>query len=275
MLSNRNTQSLSGPGLPGEEYARLKGRYEVESVYSQPQEIYDRHLSTESNPTPSGGTAGSHAKRNAACMPSDNIVHDARRYAICNERELHKSQVATATRIALRGAFESSQEFSSISDHQERVAEPQMLNRNSFENEEEQHPIPSKYIEEFRQKWYEDDEDHDPDQLLADMTSTAPWRIHAPIQPMIGSAYYSQDTSSSDQRQSEMEKPSIEEDIPAQQRLGDPQPASVRPAPLQSHFSWSTTNSSSHDDGGPCCLRVSKGAKKSLQNCLEVLRNKK
>lgn len=275
MLSNQNTPSLSGPGLPGEEYARLKGRYEVGRVYSEPQEIYDRQFSTETNITPLGGTASSRTEHNAAYMPSGNVGHDASRYAIRSQRELRKSQTATATRVALRYAFESSQQNSSMSDHQEMVTNPHMLNGSSFEHEEEQHPVPARYIEDFRQKWYEDDEDHDPGQLLADMTSNTPWRMHAPIQPMIGSAYYSQDTSSSDQGQNLMEKPSIEEGMPAQQRLGGQQPVSVRPAPLQSHFSWSTTNSSSHDDGKSCCLRVSKSTKESLQNCLGVLRNKK
>ena len=123
MRPNSSTGGLSSPGLPGEEYARLKGRYEVERVYSQPQAIYERHVRFDIPPdhaahdelvTPSttprfSGVASPRNERRVSSMSGGSIGHDAQAHARRNERNLLTSQIALATREALQRTFESNE----------------------------------------------------------------------------------------------------------------------------------------------------------------------
>lgn len=87
------------------------------------------------------------------------------------------SQVKSATRAALGPSFH----FDDGTFHRSRRHNNYQRSQGWTDHTENGiKDIPQKYIDEFNQKWHEDDEDNDADQYLADYAGEAPWRKHAP-----------------------------------------------------------------------------------------------
>lgn len=101
----------------------------------------------------------------------------------------HISQVQNATRAALGPSFD----FDEESRHRSQIhANTYQRSRGWMDSTDYKvNDVPQKYIDEFNQKWHEDDEDNDADQFLADYAKEAIWRDHAPINYSIPVAEFS------------------------------------------------------------------------------------
>jgi hypothetical protein len=85
------------------------------------------------------------------------------------------SQVKSATRAALEGSFDFDDEGY---DRSRRREGEYQRSRGWIDDDVCRDPIPQKYLDEFNQKWHEDDEDNNADQYLADCSREAAWRKH-------------------------------------------------------------------------------------------------
>ena len=98
------------------------------------------------------------------------------------ESKLQNSQLAMATRRAL-GSNSYPTAYSPRDDHKAKHGTSKPFSSGDHQGTRH-HPIPQKYLREFDRMWYEYDEDHDADQLLADLTPNGSWRAHAPLRPV-------------------------------------------------------------------------------------------
>lgn len=162
-------------GLPGEEHALLKTQQNAVVLNVHLEDVYRRHHMGQVGPfrRPPKPDNGPYVK--LAGLPSET----ARRQT--NDSALRKSQTAQATRKALGPSFYPTDYVDDGRDY----TVPRLAN-DWYHSNEPEGPIPENYIQEFNRMWYEDDEDNDADQLLADLTHNAPWRTHLPPSPGYG-----------------------------------------------------------------------------------------
>ncbi|KAF2256872.1 hypothetical protein BU26DRAFT_558308 [Trematosphaeria pertusa] len=145
---------LSSPGLPSEQYAALAGRQKVEGLFSR------------------GGSSQAGYSPSPPKTPRFNSPQ--RSYAgLTQEQRLHASEVRHATRKLRGPSFDFDDEsYSSAGRHRYG---------GHWDYRDDGKPIPQKYIDEFNQKWHEDDEDNDADQFIADYQCDATWREHQSV----------------------------------------------------------------------------------------------
>ncbi|KAF9737908.1 hypothetical protein PMIN01_03191 [Paraphaeosphaeria minitans] len=170
-------------GLPGEEYTLRKERHNARLHHTHLEDVYARHSLGMQGPMRRGqldawgpnpelpyrkpvGTA------TAGKLPTTKHADHA----------LRQSEVANATRRALGRSWHPTDH---LDDGLEKYAVPR-VSSDWHEVPQRRDPIPDKYLREFNRLWYEDDEDNDADQLVADLTPNAyaPWRTHLPLRPM-------------------------------------------------------------------------------------------
>ncbi|KAJ4355985.1 uncharacterized protein N0V89_004010 [Didymosphaeria variabile] len=167
-------------GLPHEELAFYEAQLNAEVFQEHLGEAYQRHHMGVSGPfkRPSNPAYNGHFKK-----PNDTAGGE-QFPLVYTDRALQKSKMMNATRKALGPNWQTADH---LDDDLENYGAPKVSSDWNCQTEREA-PIPDKYLQEFNQMWYEDDEDTDADQLLADMTSNshAPWRNHLPLRPMYG-----------------------------------------------------------------------------------------
>ncbi|KAF1978022.1 hypothetical protein BU23DRAFT_564311 [Bimuria novae-zelandiae CBS 107.79] len=235
--NQRSCETPARSGLPAEEYARLKARHEVGRVYKDVKKVYQRH--SQDGCRYQEGYKSELSPVHATCYES---YGRARPSAVLTNNELHKAKMGTATRKSLSPSF-----YPTGNPGDDRKACDMPITLTDWNDlDDEFAPLPRKYSQEFHQKWWEDDEDNDVDQLLADMTPSAPWRKHAPLRPLydISSDFYFVTASTGGAHDGIRDVPKQEASLPLSCSLAESQESFVRPV-LKSKFSWSTTSSSS------------------------------
>ena len=95
---------------------------------------------------------------------------------ISRERQVEISEVGNATRLALGSSFNFTDEGYHRS--QRSAAANATSTRRDTSAYERRDPIPQRYIDEFNQKWAEDDRVYE-HQREADYTYNADWRTHS------------------------------------------------------------------------------------------------
>jgi hypothetical protein len=145
------TASQRSVGLPEEEY---RGLYRA-----QTRERLESHFEHR------GGSSSSSES-------SHSVYRDA---GLAREERRAISEVRSATRAALGSSFD----FDDDSYGRSRRHMDKYQRSYGWTGEEPcGGAIPKKYLDEYNQRWHEDDEDNDADQYLADYASRAPWRNH-------------------------------------------------------------------------------------------------
>jgi hypothetical protein len=143
LLSPTSSESSS---LPGNEYKRLQQRQKIERLNAYFEQPHLPLSYTSARPKTS--------------------YQQAR---IPRERRVEISEVGNATRIALGSNFD----FTHESYRSQRSAAA-----HTTRTSERKEPIPQRYIDEFNNKWAEDDRIYE-HQRQADYTYNADWRTHA------------------------------------------------------------------------------------------------
>ncbi|KAF2446853.1 hypothetical protein P171DRAFT_442079 [Karstenula rhodostoma CBS 690.94] len=172
-------------GLPGEEYKLRKERHNSRLLHTHLDDLYARHSLGMKGPLRRGQldawgpNPGLPYKK-----PIDTANQGKRPPTKYTNLALQGSQIAKATRQALGPSWYPT---AHLDDGLGNHGVPHMSSDRSEQMQAED-PIPDKYVHEFNRLWYEDDEDNDADQLLADLTPNAhaPWRNHLPLRPMYG-----------------------------------------------------------------------------------------
>lgn len=249
----RDKQSYKVGGLPGEEYVRLKGRQELARVYDGllpfiynggeyesnsdvnpvEQKLAQKNLGHRSEvdytrPFQSVETIGD---------STENPRHQ-------NDRKLYRSELAVATRKALGSRNYPNSTFLCSSERKE-CSTPQL----SYDWTIVAEPIEKNSgLQDFHTKWYEDDEDSDADQLLADMTPNGLWRKHAPITPLYELLDGVRFTSMiPGYEKSTFSRNPPKKPVLMRPDMGGTEPNLARPALLPSKFSWSTASTDANE----------------------------
>lgn len=152
----RNPKIPKTSGLPHDEYRALRRALDLEQLED-------------------------HFEHRGSRRPTTSYSRTAYRDAGLTQPERYRiSEVGSATRAALGPSFDF--DDGSYERSIRRQREYERSRGWTDDGRSSRTPIPRKYIDEFNQKWHEDDEDHDADQYLADYQKNAPWRIHNPMQ---------------------------------------------------------------------------------------------
>jgi hypothetical protein len=118
----------------------------------------------------------SHFEHRGGCSRSNEPLHSAYRDAgLSREERRGISEVRSATRAALGPSFDFDEDSYGCS---RRHMDDSQRSRGWTEEAPSGGTIPKKYLDEYDQRWHEDDEDNDADQYIADCTLRASWRKH-------------------------------------------------------------------------------------------------
>ncbi|KAL1605376.1 hypothetical protein SLS60_004924 [Paraconiothyrium brasiliense] len=236
ILSSNFRPHRVGVGLPREELAFYEAQQNAEVFNNHLSEVYQRHHLEMSGPfkRPSNPAYKGPYKK-----PAGTANQGEPSPIVYTDRALQKSRMTNATRKALGPSWHPN-------DHRNDGMDDYGVPKASDLNcpSEWEAPIPDKYLQDFNRTWYEDDEDNDADQLLADMTSNAhaPWRNHLPLRPMYGPGGDLRTTSRYFGKTdiTKWDEATREADLTHSSVSVEPGPF-VRPEP-QSFFSWSDSS---------------------------------
>lgn len=251
--SNRDVSGLAV--LPSEEYAKLKGRHDVAKVYLYREYVYKKISQCKCSTQVSHSCANCQELQNQnrldhlgkpGDLKADGRFQAQSRADACKTPStskkhvnLHSSELGAATRQALGSSFYSSNH---LDDDNEEYGGPRMAS-DWYDHGEDEEAIPKDYLQQFHQKWYEDDEDNDTDQLLADMIPHASWRNHAPIRPYYGPGVECcpPHTTANDMKDKTFDRMKAWDRMPKENVLGYLKNAhSLEPELVNSTFSWSS-----------------------------------
>jgi hypothetical protein len=219
-------------GLPSEEYTLLKKRKNGALLYTHLKDVHLCHHVAYTGRIRHGPKPDLPRK-----MPGNTANLGKRRSPKHTDRVLQESQIASATRQALGPSWHP---IEYLYDDLEYSGVPRVSSDRN-DQLQEKGPIPDIYLQEFNRMWYEDDEDNDADQLLADLTPNAPWRNHLPLRPMYGpDGEFRTSTQYFDEPEIMRWDEATHEAHMTRQAVVDPEPL-IRPK-LQSFFSWSDSS---------------------------------
>jgi hypothetical protein len=151
-VRHKSRESVS---LPSEEYRAL--------CLAQDRERLEKHF-------------GHHGNCSNSVAAPCSAYRDAR---LSQHERSRISEIKSATRAALGPSFDF------IDDTYKRLGQHKCVYQSSggwIDNPPCGSAIPKKYLDEFNQRWHEDDENNDVDQYLADHIHRAPWRKHVPLE---------------------------------------------------------------------------------------------